>query len=339
MKPIFQANLSCLKSVVELLYPLKFDPIYKQIVWGGTNISKYFHRGILSDCVAESWEICCREDGTSIVSSGALKGMNLQDVICKYKDKLLGKKTYLAFGTRFPLLIKIIDANENLSVQVHPGDDYAKINGDKCGKNELWYILDAKENSKLVYGVKKEETKAGFSKAVSENKTEQALNMVDASAGDVFYVPAGKVHAILRGILIAEIQQNSNTTYRIYDWGRLDKDGRGRALNTAQALDVIDFDSQNQPTVFTKPENNKGYSLDVVLRSEYFNVDKISVHQQYKSATTGCFIIFMCINGGGTILYDGGTCSINLGETVLFPACIGKFAMNGSMTLLSIYMP
>lgn len=339
MRPIFQASSSCLKDVDELLYPLKFDPIYKQIIWGGTNISKYFHREIISDRVAESWELCCRDDGTSIVSSGVLKGMSLQDVIFKYKDKLLGEKTYLSFGTRFPLLIKIIDANENLSVQVHPGDDYAKITGDKCGKNELWYILDAKANSKLVYGVKKDETKAGFIKAVSENKTEQVLNVVDASAGDVFYVPAGKVHAILSGILIAEIQQNSNTTYRIYDWGRVDKDGRGRALNTVQALDVIDFDSQNLPTIFSQPEKNQDYSLDVVLRSEYFNVDKISVHHQYKSTTIGCFIIFMCIKGGGAIIYDGGTCSIILGETLLFPACIGKFVINGSMTLLSIYMP
>lgn len=322
-----------------MLYPLKFDPIYKQIVWGGTNISRYFHRGIILDGVAESWELCCREDGTSIVASGILKGMSLQEIIYKYKDKLLGEKTYQSFGTRFPLLIKIIDANENLSVQVHPDDDYAKNNGDNCGKNELWYILDAKKNSKLIYGVKKDETKAEFSKAISENKTEQALNTVTVKAGDVFYVPAGKVHAILSGILIAEIQQNSNTTYRIYDWGRLDKDGRGRDLNTAQALDVIDFDSQNLPSVFSQPENNNNYTLDAVLRSEYFNVDKISVHNQYKSTTIGCFIIFMCIKGGGAILYDGGKCNIILGETVLFPACIGKFAINGSMTLLSIYMP
>jgi len=322
-----------------MLYPLKFDPIYKQIVWGGTNISRFFLRNILLDKVAESWELCCREDGTSIVSSGVLKGMSLQDVIYKYKEKLLGEKTYLTFGARFPLLIKIIDANENLSVQVHPDDTYAKINGDICGKNELWYILDAKENSKLVYGVNNDETKADFKKAISENKTEQALNMVNVKPGDVLYVPAGKVHAILSGILIAEIQQNSNTTYRIYDWGRVDKYGKSRALNTAQALDVIDFDSQNLPTISTQTSDSQSYSLDSVLISEYFNVDKISVHRQYKSTTIGCFIIFMCIKGSGSILYDGGTCSIILGETILFPACIGKFVIDGNITLLSIYMP
>ena len=321
-----------------MLYPLKFAPIYKQIIWGGTNISRHFHRDILGDKIAESWELCCRDEGTSIVSSGSLKGMSFQNVINKYKGKLLGEKTYRNFGTRFPLLIKIIDANENLSVQVHPGDDYAKINGDNSGKNELWYILDAKEHSKLVYGVKKNETKADFSKAVIENRTEATLNMVNVKPGDAFYVPAGKVHAILSGILIAEIQQNSNTTYRIYDWGRVDKNGEGRTLNTSQALDVIDFDSQNLPAIFSQPDNNRNFSLDIVLRSKFFNVDKIAVHPQYKSATVGGFIILMCIKGNGVILYDGGTCDINLGETVLFPACIGKFVINGIMTLLSIYM-
>lgn len=322
-----------------MLYPLKFDPIYKQIIWGGTNISKHFHRGIVLDGVAESWELCCREEGTSIVSSGTLKGMSLQDVINKYKDELLGEKTFLAFGTHFPLLIKIIDATENLSVQVHPDDTYATINGENNGKNELWYILNAKNNSELVYGVDSNETKAGFSKAISEGKTVEALNFVDIKAGDVFFVPAGKVHAILSGILIAEIQQNSNTTYRIYDWGRVDKDGIGRALNTAQALDVIDFGSQNLPTIYLRPVNNQNYTLDTVLKSEYFNVDKISVHRQYKSNTIGGFVIFMCIKGSGAIIYDGGSCSILLGETVLFPACLGKYTINGSITLLSIYMP
>jgi mannose-6-phosphate isomerase len=324
--------------VNEVLYPLKFDPIYKQIVWGGTNISRFFHRNISLDKVAESWELCCRAEGTSIVSSGNLKGMSFQNVINKYRGKLLGEKTYNTFGTRFPLLIKLIDANENLSVQVHPGDAYARINGDNCGKNELWYILDAKENSRLVYGVNENETKADFSKAVSENNTEQALHIVNVKPGDAFYVPAGKVHAILSGILIAEIQQNSNTTYRIYDWGRVDKNGIGRTLNTDKAFDVIDFDSLNLPAIIFRPDTNQDFSLDVVLRSEYFNVDKISVHPLYNSTTTGGFIIFMCIKGSGTILYDGGSCEVALGETVLFPACIGKFVITGVITLLSIYM-
>lgn len=324
--------------MVDLLYPLKFDPIYKQIIWGGTNISRYFRRNIPLDKVAESWELCCRDDGTSIVSSGALKGMSLHSLILNYREKLMGDKIYQKFGTHFPLLIKIIDANENLSVQVHPDDAYSRANGEKNGKNELWYVLDAKENSKLVYGIKKNESKEDYLKAVSENKIEQMLNMVDAKPGDVFYVPAGKVHAILSGILIAEIQQNSNTTYRIYDWGRVDKDGKGRTLNTSKALDVIDFNSQNQLEGCTQIANNHNYCAEAILRSEYFNIDKISVHYCYASTTIGSFIIFMCIKGGGVILYDGGICNIISGETILIPACMGKFVIDGNMALLSIYI-
>ncbi len=321
-----------------MLYPLKFAPIYKQIVWGGTNISRYFNRNIPLDNVAESWELCCRDDGTSIVSSGVLKGMSLSSLILKYKDKLVGVKTFSEFGNQFPLLIKIIDANENLSVQVHPDDTYARGNGENCGKNELWYILDAKDNAEIVYGIKKEETKENFMKAVSDNKIEQALNTVDASAGDAFYVPAGKVHAILSGILIAEIQQNSNTTYRIYDWGRVDKDGKGRTLNTAQALDVIDFNAQNERELCPQIANNSNYNTDVVVRSDYFNIDRINVHDCFKYTTISSFIILMCIKGSGAIIYDGGTCSIIFGETILLPACIGNFTIDGYMTLLSIYM-
>ena len=321
-----------------MLYPLKFDPIYKQINWGGTKISEYFHRDILTGNIAESWEVCCRKDGTSIVSSGDLKGMSLRSVIEKYRGKLLGKNVYGKFGTHFPLLIKIIDANTNLSVQVHPGNAYAKASGEENGKNELWYILDAKVNSKLIYGIRKDESKEEFSKAIVDNNVEQALNFVDAKTGDVFYVPAGKVHAILGGILIAEIQQNSNTTYRIYDWNRVDINGNGRPLNTSEALDVIEFHSQNQTDSSIQTINKPDYHVDSIHRSEDFNIDKICVHSTYAGSTIGCFIIFMCIKGCGVILYDGGICSLILGETVLIPACIGEFTVDGTMTLLSIYM-
>ena len=324
--------------MADLLYPLKFDPVYKQIVWGGTNISRFFHRNIPLDQVAESWELCCRKDGISVVSSGALKGIGLNDLISKYTDKLMGLKTYQKFGTHFPLLIKIIDANENLSVQVHPDDAYAKANGEDSGKNELWYVLDAKENAKIVYGVKMDESKENFRRAVSEHEIEQTLFMVDAKPGDIFNVPAGKIHAILSGILIAEIQQNSNTTYRIYDWGRVDAEGRGRTLHTAQALEVIDFNAQNQLEVCPQITDNKDYHTDLVLRSEYFNIDRISIHHSFISATVGSFIVLMCMKGDGAIVYDGGTCSIIFGETILLPACIGNFTISGIMTLLSIYM-
>lgn len=321
-----------------MLYPLKFIPIYKQLVWGGTKISEYFHRDIALDNVAESWELCCRDDGTSVVSSGELKGISLSSLIEKYEDKLVGVKTFKEFGKHFPVLIKIIDANENLSVQVHPDDAYARSNGENNGKNELWYILDSKDHAKIVYGIKENETKKAFIKAVSDHNVEQALNTEDASAGDAFFVPAGKVHAILSGILIAEIQQNSNTTYRIYDWGRVDKNGKGRTLNTLQALDVIDFSSQNKRLLCPEIASNTHFNTDAVVRSRYFNIDRIDVHDCFVNTTVSGFIILMCIKGCGVIVYDGGTSSILFGETILLPACIGKFTLVGTMTLLSIYM-
>jgi len=321
-----------------LLYPLKFDPIYKQLVWGGINIARYFHRDIPLNNVAESWELCCHNDGTSIVSSGALKGMSLQSLILKYRGELLGEKIYKKFGAFFPLLIKIIDANKNLSVQVHPDDAYARAKGEENGKNELWYILDTKERAKLVYGVKKNQSKEDFVKAVSENKIEQTLNLVDVKPGDVFYVPAGKVHAILGGILLVEIQQNSNTTYRLSDWGRVDENGQGRTLHIAQALEVIDFNSPNQPQGCPQIANNQDYSAVATFRSAYFNVDKIDVHQRYKSTTMDCFRVLMCIKGEGVIHYNGGACGIMSGETVLLPACLGEYEIDGNMTLLSIYI-
>ncbi len=276
----------------------------------------------------------CRDDGTSIVSSGDLKGMSLSSLILKYEDKLVGVKTFNEFGTQFPLLIKIIDANENLSVQVHPDDAYARGNG----KNELWYILDAKYHAKIVFGIRAGETKEAFIKSISDNNVGQALNIVDASAGDAFYVPAGKVHAILSGVLVAEIQQNSNTTYRIYDWDRVDLNGKGRTLNTIKALDVIDFNSQNEQERCPQIANNSDYNIDVVVRSKYFNIDRINVHDCFINSTVSSFIILMCIKGNGIIVYDGGTCSIIFGETIFLPACIGKFTIEGTMTLLSIYM-
>jgi mannose-6-phosphate isomerase len=162
--------------------------------------------------------------------------------------------------------------------------------------------------------------------------------MVNAKPGDAFYVPAGKVHAIMSGILIAEIQQNSNTTYRIYDWGRVDKDGKGRILNASKALDVIDFNSLNQSESYSQNVNKNDYRTDVILRSDFFNIDKIKVYHKYIGLTKSSFIIMMCTQGSGEMFYEGGTCNISFGETILLPACIGKFRIFGDMTLLSTFM-
>jgi len=321
------------------MYPLKFSPVYKKIIWGGTKIKSYFNRDMTDDNIAESWEICSRSDGMSIISNGELEGRALQSVIDEYGEKLLGKQVVKQFGSDFPLLIKLIDANDDLSVQVHPDDAYARLCGEKNGKNELWYIVDAKENANLVYGLKKEVTKEKFAESVEKGIVAETLNKISVKSGDALFIPAGTVHAILSGLLIAEIQQNSNTTYRIYDWNRLDSSGTGRELHVDKALDVISFKQlPNEPSVLLNDEN-KDYKLKAILRSEFFNVDEANINVKYNLRADGNgFFILMNLQGCGNINYSEGNLEITAGETVLIPADLGKFSITGELKLLVIYM-
>lgn len=313
-----------------ILYPLKFDPVYKEIIWGGQNIKRFFGRKIPFERTAESWEICARPDGMSVVSNGKLSGLNLEQLIEKYKESLLGTASVKKYGDNFPLLIKIIDANDRLSVQVHPDDEYARSRGEKNGKNELWYIIDAKPGAKLIYGVRDGVTKEGFCAAVKNGTVAQTLREVPVAPGDALFIPAGTVHAILEGILIAEIQQNSNTTYRIYDWGRVGKDGKPRELHIDKALDVINFGPQPD-MVSSKAEGGRR----TILRSEFFNIDEIWLDGRFESTTTGkTFYVLMNLTGKAAIHYDGGETDLERGDTVLIPACLGKFELEGQSKLL-----
>lgn len=313
-----------------MLYPLKFIPVYKEIIWGGTNIKRFFGRNIPFEKTAESWEICARPDGMSVVSNGELSGLTILDVIEKYKEKLLGTRSVNKYGGDFPLLIKIIDANDRLSVQVHPDDEYARAQGEKNGKNELWYIIDAKPGAKLIYGLRDGVTKEEFSAAVKNGTVADTLREVPVAPGDALFIPAGTVHAILEGILIAEIQQNSNTTYRIYDWDRVGKDGKPRELHIDKALDVINFGVQPQ-----KLETNIGSARRTILRGEYFNIDEIKLDGRFKSKTEGdTFYVLMNLTGRLDLSYDGGKTALEPGDTVLIPACLGKYELEGQSKLL-----
>jgi mannose-6-phosphate isomerase len=321
--------------VVYILYPLKFQPVYKQIVWGGTNIQKFFKRDIPFDKVGESWELCCREDGMSLVNSGEFAGRTLQNMIEEFGEDILGTDVFDRYGELFPLLIKIIDANDKLSVQVHPNDAYARQSGEQNGKNELWYVIDAKKDAKLIYGLKEHITKQQFETAVSQKQIDKTLNEISVKPGDVIYIPAGTVHAILEGILIAEIQQNSNTTYRIYDWCRVDDNGKRRELHINQALEVINFGACCQPEQGNITERGNDHISKAMLRSEFFNVDELTLNGEYKSKTNGrTFLVIMDLQGQGKLYYDGGTTELNLGETVLVPANLGEFSIKGDQKLL-----
>ena len=322
-----------------MLYPLKFSPVYKQIIWGGSNIKRYFGRETPFDRVAESWELCCRGDGMGIVQNGELKGRSFESLTDEFKEKLLGSNSVAKYGCNFPLLVKLIDANDRLSVQVHPDDAYALREGESNGKNEMWYIIDAKKDAKLVYGLKAGITKQKFIDAVNTGEIDKTLNEVTVKPGDSLYIPAGTVHAILDGILIAEIQQNSNTTYRIYDWGRVDADGKSRELHIDKALDVINFDTVPEAGIAVVTEKNDGYDRRILLRSQFFNLDEIVVKSSYNSEIDGgSFLAVMNIAGGGRLTYDDGEISISMGETILLPACLGRFKFTGDIKLLTAYI-
>lgn len=315
-----------------MLYPLFFEPVYKNIIWGGRRLEEVFHRDLPPGNAAESWEVCCHRDGMSIVSNGPLKGKSLEYIMKEYKGKLTGDK--FSYLDRFPLLIKFIDAQDNLSVQVHPRDDYALINEKDLGKTEMWYILDAKENARIIYGIKKNITREEFKKALTSGSLERLLNFVPVKKGDSIFIPSGTVHAILDGIVIAEIQQNSNTTYRVYDWNRRDKYGKSRELHIEKALEVINFDFQGslQPLQETNLGTNK---ITKLVECQYFNVQKIEIQKEYQEDTLLKEMhIYTCIEGNGYITYNSVEYSITPGDTLLIPACLGPYKLTGTLTLL-----
>lgn len=305
-----------------MFYPIKFNPVYKSMIWGGTKIADKFNRQVPNDKVGESWEICCREDGMSIVSNGAFKGQSFVDLINEHKETLLGKDVYDEKANHpFPLLIKIIDAADHLSVQVHPDDEYALKHNDS-GKTELWYILDAKPGATLIYGLKQGLTREEFAKAVDQGNIKDTLNEVPVKNGDILYIPAGTVHALLDGVMIAEIQQNSNVTYRLYDWDRLQDDGTSRELHIEDALNVINFDAP----------------LYIPNDGKYFSVEDLDIDSKYSNTADGStFYIYMIVEGSGVMRYEGGEETLSPGETILVPATMGDYRIEGNLKVIKAF--
>ncbi|MGE5604365.1 MAG: type I phosphomannose isomerase catalytic subunit [Bacteroidota bacterium] len=328
------ANHDGLKS----LYPLKFKPVYKKKVWGGDNIRTYFNRSIKDKKIGESWEISCREDGMSVVKNGKFQGKTLLELINELRDKLLGTEVYKKYGNAFPLLHKVIDANENLSVQVHPDDAYAAAEG-KCGKDEMWYIIHATKNAKLIYGLI-DISKNEFRKVLQEGRISRVLNEVAVKPGDFIFIPGGTVHAILGGLLIAEIQQNCNTTYRIYDWDRTDGSGKKRELHIERALDAIRWDKPRpRPAGYSKTERFGAGALRYGPSIKEFQVFELTTAGEFqKEADTASFEILMNLHGSGGIRYSGGQVDLQPGDTVLIPASLGRYSLKGSMKMLLTQM-
>lgn len=321
-----------------MLYPLKFEPVYKSLIWGGNNIERKFKRQLPQGRIGESWEICCRSNGMSIVSNGSLKGKTLEELIEIYKEDLLGCDVYSKYSD-FPLLIKIIDANDKLSVQVHPDDEYARKCNEKNGKNEIWYILDARPEAKLIYGLKGCATRDDLLNAIKNNDIKNYLNEIPVKPGDALYIPAGKVHAILDGIMVAEIQQDSDTTYRLYDWDRVDSLGNPRELHIEKALDVINFEESCVVTENSRKLECSDFCMTSLSQNEYFNLDNIKIKDSYKDMADGSkFHIYFVIEGNGTIEFSKGREELCPGCSLFVPACLGEYIISGRLNVLKTYI-
>ena len=309
------------------LYPLKFKPIFKDKIWGGDKIKTVLGKDFspLPNC-GEVWVLSGVEGNQTIVENGFLAGNELNELIEVYMDDLVGEKVFDKFRNEFPVLIKFIDAKDWLSIQVHPDDELAKKRKVGSGKTEMWYIMDAEENSELISGFNRKLDKDEYLEKFKTKKLKEVLNYESAKKGNVFFMPSGRVHALGPGILLAEIQQTSDTTYRIYDWDRLDDKGNSRDLHTEEALDAFDFKHHESYRTEYKKEKNKTIE---VIECPYFktNVIELTNGLEKNYIELDSFVIYICVEGSVNVEYPDGSVLMNEGDAVLIPAEISNISL------------
>ncbi len=322
------------------LYPLKFKPIFKDKIWGGQKVKTELglDYGQLPNC-GEVWVVSGVEGNQSVVENGFLKDNELNELVEVYMGDLVGEKVFDKFGNEFPLLIKFIDANDWLSVQVHPDDLLATKRQIGNGKTEMWFTLNADENAQLINGFNKEIDKDVYLKHLENGTLKEILNYENVKKGDVFYIPAGRVHALGPGILLAEIQQTSDTTYRIFDWDRKDDEGNSRELHSEEALDAIDFTMQDSYRTTYNSELNK---TNEIVKSDKFTTNLVNFNKTiYKDLEAlDSFVIYMGVEGNTILIWDEGEININVGEAVIVPALISQieFVPKTTSKLLEVHL-
>jgi mannose-6-phosphate isomerase len=319
------------------LYPLKFSPILKDKVWGGNKLANFYNKQS-GDYTGESWELSGVDDNISVVANGNLKGYSLTSLIELFKGDLVGNRVFKNFGNKFPLLFKFIDAREDLSVQLHPDDLLANERHRSFGKTEMWYVMQADKGSRLILGFSSEVNKNLYLQKLSENKITDILHFETVKKGDSFIINPGTVHAIGGGIVLAEIQQTSDITYRIYDWDRPDIDGTMRELHNDLALDAINFDQPDAKLAYANKENRK----IPLCRSAYFETNKLQLTKDIKRdlLAVDSFIVYMCMEGSAVVETEGFSEVINIGETILVPASIALIQLKSTdATILEVYIP
>lgn len=323
-----------------MLYPLKFKPILKQTIWGGDKLAYKSDQVSIKDSIGESWEISGVQDNVSVVAEGPLAENSLEELIEVYMGDLVGDKIYEKFGVEFPLLIKYIDAHDDLSIQVHPDDTTARERHNAYGKTEMWYLIDADSQAQLVMGFNKDTTKEEYLKSLANHMLPELLNTEKVKKGDCFFIPAGTVHAICKGCYIAEIQQTSDITYRIYDYDRRDKNGNTRELHTDLTTDVINYNKQNQHSIHYHQHENHTEEL---VSCNYFTTNYLKFDKEIEKDyfELDSFVIYMCLEGTFNLIYDvDKTIKVTKGETILIPANLKNIFLlpQKEVELLEIYI-
>ncbi|MEI8112274.1 MAG: type I phosphomannose isomerase catalytic subunit [Bacteroidia bacterium] len=326
---------------MEGLYPLKFTPIFMDKIWGGNKIKTVLNKdfGNLPNC-GESWEISACEGHVSVVSNGELAGNSLEELIEVYMGDLVGDQVFENFGIEFPLLIKFIDATDDLSIQVHPGDEMSMERHQAAGKTEMWYVLQADQGSKLQSGFNQPVDQKKYLEKLEQLELTDILNFEEVTSGDVFFIPAGRIHAIGKGILLAEIQQTSDITYRIYDYDRRDAKGNLRELHTELALDAIDWELYPEYKTNYQPKLNESVGL---VKCKYFTTNLLELNQSVEKDYNklDSFVIYIGLEGELQIDTDSGSESLQKGETILIPASIENVQLNplsATAKVLEVYI-
>ena len=316
-------------------YPLQFKPILKDRIWGGTKLQSVLNKEIISQTTGESWELSTVPNDVSVVCNGDLKGKDLNELIELYPVEILGKSVLERFGKQFPLLFKFIDAREDLSIQLHPNDDLAQKRHNSFGKTEMWYVMQADKGSRLVVGFKMDSNKDEYLAKLASKELISLLDETEVNKGDIFFLETGTIHAIGGGVVIAEIQQTSDVTYRIYDWDRVDANGNGRELHTDLALDAINFNTTKAKVDY---ENKINHSNKTV-HCDYFKTNVIPLDGKMNwKAHNGSFTVLMCTEGEFSLEVENTSYSYKMGDTVLLPATIEKAIISGNANLLEVWV-
>ena len=317
------------------LYPLQFEPILKERIWGGEKLKTILNKPILSKITGESWELSTVEGDISVVANGELKGKSLMELIDEAPNEILGTNVYKRFGKQFPLLFKYLDAREDLSIQVHPNDKLAKERHNSFGKTEMWFVIQADSDARIIAGFKDNSSKEEYLEHLNNKTLVSILDDVKAKAGDVFFLESGTVHAIGAGLVVAEIQQTSDITYRLYDFDRKDAQGNTRELRVDLALDAINYNKVETQKKYTSEVNNS----NVVVDCPYFTTNFIPLENKLEVSKSGeSFTVYMCTEGDFDIEFDGFKYEYKKGDTVMIPAEINSFILSGKASILEIYI-